>query len=237
MRTIIVIVFLGIFLPAVNAQNDTTRRRDPLHHSDTTHVTILDSVRVHTSIQTFGITRLKDVDGAGIYAGKKSEVIVLKDLNANTATNNSRQIYSKVAGLNIYENDGGAGIQLAIGGRGLDPNRVTNFNTRQNGYDISADALGYPESYYTPPAEVMERIEIVRGAASLQYGTQFGGILNFRLNSGPDDQKFEVSALESTGSWGFFNTTTSVGGNDGKWKYYVFFQHKSGDGWRPNSGF
>ncbi|HEY4336867.1 MAG TPA: TonB-dependent receptor plug domain-containing protein, partial [Puia sp.] len=198
---------------------------------------VLDSVRVRTGVQQFGITRLKDVDGAGIYAGKKSEVVVLKDLTANTATNNSRQIYSKVAGLNIYENDGGAGIQLAIGGRGLDPNRVSNFNTRQNGYDISADALGYPESYYTPPAEMTERIEIVRGASSLQYGTQFGGILNFRLNTGPDTSRFQLVARESTGSWGFFNTSTSVGGKDGPWKYYAFFQHKSGNGWRSNSGF
>src|ERR1700758_2658272 len=81
---------------------------------DSTHVKTLDSVKAKSFRQSFGITRLKDVEGAGIYAGKKSEVIVLKDVTANKATNNSRQIYGKIAGLNIYENDGGAGIQLAI---------------------------------------------------------------------------------------------------------------------------
>ena len=74
---------------------------------------------------------------------------------ANLASNNSRQIYNKVAGLNIYQNDD-AVLQLNIGGRGLDPNRTSNFNTRQNSYYISADALGYPESYYTPPAEALK---------------------------------------------------------------------------------
>jgi Fe(3+) dicitrate transport protein len=200
-------------------------------------VKTLDSVKVKAARKTFGITRLRDVDGAGIYSGKKSEVIVLKDITANTATNNSRQIYSRVAGLNIYENDGGAGTQLAIGGRGLDPNRVSNFNTRQNGYDISADALGYPESYYTPPAEVLDRIEVVRGAASLQYGTQFGGILNFRMKNGVDSQKVQVVERLSGGSWGFLNTSTSVGGTVGRLNYYAFYQHKSGNGWRPNSRF
>ncbi|MDO1502667.1 hypothetical protein Q2T40_21550 [Winogradskyella maritima] len=78
------------------------------------------------------------------------------------AANNPRQIYSQVVGLNIYDN-GDAGLQLNIGGRGLDPNRTANFNTRQNGYDISADVLGYPESYYTPPAEALEEIQVVRG--------------------------------------------------------------------------
>src|SRR5580704_14403627 len=200
-------------------------------------VKTLDSVKVKAARKTFGITRLKDVDGAGIYSGKKSEVIVLKDITANTATNNSRQIYSRVAGLNIYENDGGAGTQLAIGGRGLDPNRVSNFNTRQNGYDISADALGYPESYYTPPTEALEKIEIVRGAASLQYGTQFGGIINFKMNSGVDSQKAQIVSRLSAGSWNFFNTSTSVGGTVNKLNYYAFIQHKSGDGWRANSQF
>lgn len=186
--------------------------------------------------KTFGVTRLKAVEGTTINAGKKSEVIVMSDITANTASNNSRQIYSKVAGLNIWENDG-AGLQLGIGGRGLNPNRVTNFNTRQNGYDISADALGYPESYYTPPAELVDRIEILRGASSLQYGTQFGGLINFKLKNGPTDKPIEVTSRETTGSWGFFNTTNSIGGTVGKVQYYTFFQHKQGDGWRPNSDF
>mgnify|MGYP006307109133 FL=1 len=107
---------------------------------------------------------------AALYAAKKNEVVLVEDLTANLATSNSRQIYAKVAGLNIWESDG-AGVQLGLGGRGLSPNRNSNFNTRQNGYDIAADALGYPESYYTPPPQALRRIEIVRGAASLQYGT------------------------------------------------------------------
>lgn len=187
--------------------------------------------------RTFGVTRLKAVEGTTINAGKKSEVIVLNDVVANMATNNTRQIYAKVAGLNIWENDG-AGIQLGIGGRGLNPNRITNFNTRQNGYDISADALGYPESYYSPPAELTDHIEILRGAASLQYGTQFGGLINFKLKDGPEtDKPIEVITRATTGSWNFFNTSTSIAGKTKKVQYYTFFQHKSGDSWRPNSEF
>ena len=202
-----------------------------------TDIKTLDSVIVQSGEKmNSGFTRLHDVEGTAIYAGKKTEVVVMKDVVANKATNNSRQVYSKVAGLNIWENDG-AGIQLAIGGRGLSPNRVSNFNTRQNGYDISADALGYPESYYTPPVEAIDRIEIVRGAASLQYGTQFGGMINFRMNKGVDSQKFAIDTRLTAGSWNFFNTSTGIGGTVEKLNYYAFYQHKSGDGWRPNSEF
>jgi Fe(3+) dicitrate transport protein len=184
----------------------------------------------------FGIDRLKPVEGTAIYAGKKSEVINMEDIAANLATNNARQVFNKVAGLNIWESDG-AGIQLGIGGRGLNPNRVSNFNTRQNGYDISADALGYPESYYSPPTEALERIEVVRGAASLQYGTQFGGFLNFKLKSAPKEKTLELLSRQTLGSFGLFNSFNSVGGNKGKWSYYTYLQYKRGDGWRPNSEF
>jgi Fe(3+) dicitrate transport protein len=185
---------------------------------------------------SYGIRRLKAVEGTAIYEAKKNEVIQLGNITANLATNNSRQIYAKVPGLNIYESDG-AGLQLGIGARGLDPNRTSHFNVRQNGYDISADALGYPESYYTPSTEGVARIEVVRGAASLQYGTQFGGLLNFVMKEGPEDKKTNVVLRNTVGSYGFLNTFSSVGGTLGKWNYYTFFQYKRGEGWRENSGF
>ncbi|WP_162340313.1 TonB-dependent receptor [Cyclobacterium salsum] len=184
----------------------------------------------------YGIRRLGAVEGTAIYEAKKNEVIQLNNITANLATNNTRQIYAKVPGLNIYESDG-AGLQLGIGARGLDPNRTSHFNVRQNGYDISADALGYPESYYTPAVEGVDRIEVVRGAASLQYGTQFGGLLNFVMKEGPEDRNLSLVLRNTVGSYGFLNTFSSVGGQTGKWNYYGFFQYKRGDGWRENSEF
>lgn len=192
---------------------------------------------VITDKQTdFGFTRMRGVENMGIYEGKKSEVIIPEQLVANLATNNARQVYARVAGLNIWENDG-AGLQLSIGGRGLDPNRTSNFNVRQNGHDISADALGYPESYYTPPVEAIGKIQIVRGAASLQYGTQFGGLLNFVMRKPNLTKKLELVARQTIGSFGFYNAFTSVSGTVGKLSYYSFFQYKKGDGWRANSHF
>ena len=192
---------------------------------------------VVTQKQTdFGFIRMRAVESTGIYEGKKTEVIIPDQLVANLATNNARQVYARVAGLNIWENDG-AGLQLSIGGRGLDPNRSSNFNVRQNGYDISADALGYPESYYTPPIEAVGRIQIVRGAASLQYGTQFGGLINFNLKKPVQDKKLELVARQSVGSYGFYNAFTSASGTVNKLSYYTFFQYKRADGWRANSDF
>lgn len=185
--------------------------------------------------EIFALNRLQPVEGTAIYAGKKSEVVLLDQLVGNTATSNARQIYSQVVGLNIYESID-AGLQLNVGGRGLDPNRTSNFNTRQNGYDISADVLGYPESYYTPPSEALSEIQVIRGAASLQYGTQFGGLINFKMKR-PAKKPIELITRQSLGSFGLFNTFNSISGTVGKFSYYTYLNYKQGDGFRPNAGF
>ncbi|HBY69119.1 MAG TPA: TonB-dependent receptor, partial [Flavobacteriaceae bacterium] len=184
----------------------------------------------------FALKQLRPVEGTAIYAGKKSEVIQVENLTANLATGNARQIYSQVVGLNIYENNDG-GLQLNIGGRGLNPNRTANFNTRQNGYDISADVLGYPESYYTPPAEALREIQVVRGAASLQYGTQFGGLINFKLKKPNRNKKIELVSRQTVGSYNLFNSFNSLSGTVDKVGYYTYFNYKKGNDFRPNSQF
>ncbi|MFS4467351.1 TonB-dependent receptor domain-containing protein [Maribacter sp. 2210JD10-5] len=193
-------------------------------------------VLIQRKEKVFALKQLKKVEGTAIYAGKKSEVVLLDGITGNLAANNPRQIYSQVVGLNIYDN-GDAGLQLNIGGRGLDPNRTANFNTRQNGYDISADVLGYPESYYTPPAEALEEIQIVRGAASLQYGTQFGGLVNFKFKKPNPNKKIELVTRQTLGSYDLFTSFNSLSGTVGKLSYYTYFNYKEGNGFRPNSNY
>jgi len=199
-------------------------------------VTNLSEVVINTQKdKIFALNKLKDIDETAIYAGKKTEVISLNRLTANKATNNARQIFAQVVGLTINESSDG-GLQLSIGGRGLDPNRTSNFNTRQNGYDISADVLGYPESYYATPTEALEEIQVIRGAASLQYGTQFGGLVNFKLKT-PSKKPFEFTTRTTIGSYGLFTNFTSLSGTKDKISYYTFYNYKQGNGFRSNSEF
>lgn len=201
----------------------------------TTHQ--LNAVDINGTKQRVSDVRLQtQTAGTSIYAGKKNELIDMNTLSANTAINSTRQVYAKIPGVNIIENDE-AGVSLSIATRGLNPNRTTEFNSRQNGYDISADPIGYPENYYTPTTDALDDIEIIRGAASLQYGTQFGGLLNFKLKEGPTDKPFELVTKQTVGSYGFFNSFNSIGGQDKKLNYYAFYDYKRGDGWRDNTGF
>ena len=222
-KYLLLICFVLLSTPALQAQQDGTRQQT------------LETVQVKdSSAHDFGA--LRRVDDMKVTVGKKTEVIQVDQLTVNKSTNNTRQLYAKVAGLNIFENDG-SGLQLSIGGRGLDPNRTSNFNVRQNGYDISADALGYPESYYTPPADALKSIEIIKGAASLQFGTQFGGLLNFKMRAPGGEKPLGLLSKQTVGSWGFFSSFNSIYGTAGKVSYYAYAHYKRGDGWRPNSGY
>ena len=169
-----------------------------------------------------------------IYAGKKTAVIQLDKINADLSSNNTRQVFAKVPGISIWENDG-SGIQAGIASRGLSPNRSWEFNVRQNGYDISSEVFGYPENYYTPPMEAMRKIEVIRGSASLQYGPQFGGVLNYQIKKGNPNKPISFEAQQTLGSYGLFNTYMAIGGTHKKFSYYGFIHHRAAEGWRNNS--
>lgn len=180
---------------------------------------------------------LPEIVGTTINAGKKNALIVMDNIQGNVVNNTMRQVLAKVPGIQVWESDP-SGIQIGIAARGLSPNRSWEFNTRQNGYDISSDPFGYPEAYYTPQLNSVQRIQVVRGAASLQYGPQFGGLVNFILKDGSEIKKsVQIESQQTAGSFGLFNSYLAVGGNLKKYNYYAFWDKRSGNGYRKNSGF
>ncbi len=181
--------------------------------------------------------QIPEIVGTNIYAGKKNALIVLENVQGNIANNTMRQVLAKVPGIHIWESDP-SGIQIGIAARGLSPNRSWEFNVRQNGYDIAADPFGYPEAYYNPQLQAVQRIEIVRGQGALQYGPQFGGMVNYILKNGSEiNQPIEFETQQTIGSNGLLNSFNAIGGKKGKVNYYSFFDQRNGEGWRNNSQF
>ena len=202
---------------------------------------MFNSIRSLSDITVVGINSKSDMQGmpevvgTSIYAGIKNNLIIMKNVQGNVSNNTMRQILSKVAGIHIWESDP-SGIQIGIAARGLSPNRSWEFNVRQNGYDIAADPYGYPEAYYNPQLQSVQRIEIVRGQASLQYGPQFGGLVNYILKNGSEINKpFEIETQQTIGSNQMFNTYNAIGGKLKKINYYTFIDYRNGEGNRLNS--
>ena len=205
--------------------------------SQNNKTTINDTVKYLNPVTVFSIKttpeRMPKIKNNALFSGKKNEVLKLSNITGNLTTNNAREIFSRVPGVTVWENEG-SGIQINVGVRGLSPNRSWELNTRQNGYDISADVFGYPEAYYNPPLEAVESIELIRGGASLQYGPQFGGMLNYVLKR-ETKKEFSFETQNTAGSYNLMSSYNAIGGKINKFYYYAYNHSRSADGWRENN--
>src|SRR6476620_7286551 len=135
----------------------------------------LSEVTISTVRSMKGMGYLGEVSNGIIYSGKKTEVLITDSIDANTALNNPRQVMGRILGAVFSETQGSGFPSNGVGFRGLNPSQSIETNTRMNGYNITADLYGYPEAYFLPSLEAVQRIEVIRGASSLQFGPQFGG--------------------------------------------------------------
>lgn len=186
------------------------------------------------SVKVLNIERLPPVEGTRIWSGKKNEVISFRSLDANVAEKNARQIFAKVPGVFVYDMDG-TGNQINISTRGLDPHRGWEFNIRRNDAITNSDMYGYPASHFSMPMEAVERIQLVRGTGSLQYGAQFGGMLNYVTKAPDTTRRFSFESINSVGSFGLLSTYNAISGRIGKVDYYVYGNKRVSQGYRNSS--
>lgn len=175
-----------------------------------------------------------DILGTMILAGTKTTIVELADLPANLAEKTGRQIFSRVPGAFVYDMDG-SGNQINVSTRGLDAHRSWELNVRQDGVLLNSDMYGYPASHYSPPMEAIESIELVRGTAALQYGSQFGGLVNY-VTKGPEPgEELGFESISTLGSFGLRSTYNAVRGETGPVSFYGYMNERVSDGYRTNS--
>ncbi len=204
----------------------------PRINEDTTLSVILKSVNISEARPT--ISRLAPAKDVFVYQGKKNEVIRLSASDANISEKVGRQLFAKVPGIFVYDMDG-TGNQLNISTRGLDPHRGWEFNIRKDGVMTNTDIYGYPASHFTIPMEAIDRIEVVRGTGALQYGAQFGGMLNYVSKTPDTSRVIGLESITTVGSYGLVSVYTSVSGRAGKFQYSAYYNRRKADGYRENN--
>jgi Fe(3+) dicitrate transport protein len=213
--------FLGVF---ANAQVK--------YNFDTSSVKVLDSLTVFSYIYGYK-TYLPEVQNGFLNTGKKTEQIYLTNTDADLSSKIGRQVFSKIPGVFVYDMDG-AGNQINIATRGLDPHRGWDYNIRKDGILTNSDMYGYPASHYNMPLESIDKIELVRGTGSLQYGAQFGGMLSYISKKADTTKPISFESINTVGSYQLVSTYNAIGGTIGKFKYYAYYNRKSRDGYRKN---
>lgn len=178
---------------------------------------------------------LPPVEGTKIYAGKKATSLNLQAI-PEVQANNYSQAFAMTPGLLTAEE---STPLVSLGYRGIgSPDRAQYMMVLQDGIPVAADPQGYPESYWTPPLESTERIDFVRGGASLLYGPQPAGALNYVSLMPRTDRLFGMHSKHIFGSNNLYSTFNSFDGSAGKWSWLGWFNYRSGDGFRAaNSDF
>jgi Fe(3+) dicitrate transport protein len=192
----------------------------------------LDAVEVRGQ-RLYDIDRMPEYESTNLWTGKKNEVINIQSLNANIAEKTGRQIFAKVPGVFVYDMDG-SGNQMNVSTRGLDAHRGWEFNIRRNGAITNSDMYGYPASHYSIPMEAVDRIELIRGTGSLQYGAQFGGMLNYATKKPDSTRILSIENITSVGSYGLLSTFLSASGKAGKFQYMTYYTKRVSEGYREN---
>lgn len=222
MRQILLLVIMFLFGTAGISQK--------VKLNDTLPAKTLNNVTVNSYLNTIRPV-LPEVQGTYLNTGKKTELISLSQTDADLSLKTGRQVFAKVPGVFVYDMDGG-GNQVNIATRGLDPHRGWEFNSRKDGVITNSDMYGYPASHYSMPFESIDRIEIVRGTGSLQYGAQYGGMLNY-VSKKPDTSKMiSFESINTVGSYNMLSSYNAIGGSGGKISYYAYYYRKSRDGYR-----
>lgn len=101
---------------------------------------------------------------------------------------------------------------------------------RQNDFD---------QNFVSPgliPVQQIERIEIVKGAASGSWGSALGGVINIVTKSPNPEREVSGQVSASIGSRFTADTTGELSGTKERFGYYLNAGHLRSDGLTPNTG-
>jgi Fe(3+) dicitrate transport protein len=88
----------------------------------------------------------------------------------------------------VARDEEGLGLRPNIGIRGLNPTRSTKVLLLEDGLPLTFAPYGDNASYFHPPIERFERIELLKGASQIAFGPQtIGGVINYITRRAPDD--------------------------------------------------
>ena len=169
------------------------------------------------------------VEDNRIFSGKRATIIDL-DALPKVQANNYRQALALTPGL-LYSEETTPLVSLGFRGIGT-PDRAQFLQVLKDGIPIHSDPFGYPEAYYMPPLDVVDRMEFIRGGAALMFGAQPAGALNYVTHMPATDRAFTFRTQNVFGTDDFYSNYTSFSGTSGPTGYYGHFNHRESNGFR-----
>ncbi len=150
----------------------------------------------------------------------------------NSRAFSSTEVLRKVAGINVRDEEG-FGLRPNIGIRGLNPTRSTKVLLLEDGIPLTYAPYGDNASYYHPPIDRFESVEVLKGSGQILYGPQtVGGVINYITPAPPSKRGGSIAI--TGGNRHYFNGHLRYGDTVGNTGLLFGFTRKQGNGSREN---
>jgi Fe(3+) dicitrate transport protein len=221
----------GVVIDTDNAPWANASENRSLAVIDLTETAEVEGVVVTGSFDIYPVEypALPPVEGTRINAGKKTSFVKPAEF-PTFAGNDYREVMATTPGIIVSEEPSSPIINF--GYRGLNSQRSEFMQVLKDGVSIKNEQFGFPETHYTPILDAVERIELIRAGAALQFGPQPGGALNFIMKMPCLDAPFHFTTRNVFGSYGYYRNYTEVDGTVGPIGYYLYYDHRHQDGFR-----
>jgi Fe(3+) dicitrate transport protein len=169
------------------------------------------------------------VEGTRINVGKKTSFVKPQEF-PTFAGNDYREVMATTPGIIVSEEPQSPIINF--GYRGLNSQRSEFMQVLKDGVSIKNEQFGFPETHYTPILDAVDRIELIRAGAALQFGPQPGGALNFVMKMPRQDAPFHFTMRNVFGSYEYYRNYSEMDGTIGPFGYFFYYDHRQQEGIR-----
>jgi outer membrane cobalamin receptor len=182
------------------------------------------------------ITVTTSFQGGAVSLEPTKTVIDMTKFESSSSVDRIEDVLKHVAGIDVIQGTGGADPQQEIMMRGFDDSR---FMVAVDGRPLTAPTAG-ADTFVDWSSLTMgdiERIEIIRGAASARYENATGGVINIITKKGikGDSLTPKVSAESFYSSFNAVTARGAISGGIGNLGYLINFGNRSSDGFLRNN--
>jgi Fe(3+) dicitrate transport protein len=167
-------------------------------------------------------------DPADLHHIPGSGIIIPEGAILEARPRDINELLRRIPGLHARDEEG-FGLRPNIGVRGLNPTRSSKVLLLEDGVPFVIGPYGDNTTYFHPPVERFERIEVLKGAGQVLYGPNtVGGVFNYLTR--PVPRGFEGEFTFAAGAPGYWKVHGVMGSGNETGGVQVDFLHKEADG-------
>ncbi|NNE99651.1 MAG: TonB-dependent receptor [Pyrinomonadaceae bacterium] len=145
---------------------------------------------------------------------------------------NFSEALRRIAGVSV-RNEEGFGLRPNISIRGSSPTRSRKVLILEDGIPLSYAPYGDNSSYYHPPIERFNSIEVLKGSGQIEYGpVTVAGVVNYLTPNPPERRTITIKTIG--GNRDYFNGSVGYSDNIESTGIVLNYTRKQGEGSREN---